>query len=326
MRILKSLLLAAAAIAVAGPATFGLAWAAYPERPVTIIVPFPPGGATDNTARIMSTKLNEYLGGPVVIDNRAGANGGIGGGMLARAKPDGYTILVGSIGVFSINPGLYKDLQYHPQKDFDLLTLAVRTPNVLVTRPNFPAKTVAELVDYLKKNPDKVSFASSGIGSSDHLTAALFWQRTGTTGVHVPYRGGGPAVQDLMGGHADVSFQNLGTVANHVRADKMKMLGITAEKREAGWDYPTMGEAGVRDLVVYSWQAVAAPKGLPADVKAKLETALIQTLKDPDVKKRLEDIGFEVVGNTSAQFGTFLEGELNRWKTVIETGKITVEQ
>jgi len=320
MRILKPLLLTLAAIAVAAPA-----YAAYPERPVTIIVPFPPGGATDNTARIMSTKLNEYLGAPVVIDNRAGANGGIGAGMLARARPDGYTILVGSIGVFSINPGLYKELQYHPQRDFDLLTVAVRTPNVLVTRPNFPAKTVSELVDYLKKNPDKVSFASSGIGSSDHLTAALFWQKTGTIGVHVPYRGGGPAVQDLMGGHADVSFQNLGTVANHVRADKMKMLGVTAEKREPGWDYPTMGEAGVRDLVVYSWQAVAAPKGLPADVKAKLERALISTLKDPDVHKRLTDIGFEVVGNTSAQFSDFLAGELARWKTVIEVGKITAD-
>jgi len=321
MRILKSLMLAAVTLVVAAPV-----YAVYPERPVTVIVPFPPGGATDNTARIMSIKLNEYLGAPVVIENRAGANGGIGAGLLARAKPDGYTILVGSIGVFSINPALYKDLQYHPQKDFDLLTLAVRTPNVLVTRPGFPAKSVSELVEYLKQNPNKVSFASSGIGSSDHLTAALFWQRTGTTGVHVPYRGGGPAVQDLMGGHADVSFQNLGTVANHVRADKMKMLGVTAEKREPGWDYPTMGEAGVRDLVVYSWQAVAAPKGLPADVKAKLETALSRTLKDPDVKKRLEDIGFEVVGNTSAQFDTFLAGELNRWKGVIETGKITVDQ
>lgn len=320
MNTTKRILLTLAAIVASAPA-----YAAYPERPVTIIVPFPPGGATDNTARVMSTKLNEYLGAPVVIDNKPGANGGIGAGLLARARPDGYTILVGSIGVFAINPVLYKELQYHPQRDFDLLTVAVRTPNVLVTRPNFPARTVSELVDYLKKNPDKVSFASSGIGSSDHLTAALFWQRTGTLGVHVPYRGGGPAVQDLMGGHADVSFQNLGTVANHVRADKMKMLGITAEKREAGWDTPTMAEAGVRDLVVYSWQAIAAPKGLPADVRTKLESALASTLKDPDVSKRLVDIGFEVVGNTSAQFGEFLIGELARWKSVIEVGKITAD-
>lgn len=320
MRILKSAALAIVAIALGVPA-----YAAYPERPVTIIVPFPPGGASDNTARVISSKLNEYLGQPVVVENRPGANGGIGAALVARAKPDGYTILVGSIGVYAINPVLYKNLQYDPQRDFDLLTVAVRTPNVLVTRPDFPAKNVAELVDHLRKNPDKVSFASSGIGSSDHLTAALFWQRTGTTGVHVPYRGGGPAVQDLMGGHADASFQNLGTVANHVRAGKMKLLGITAEKRDPGFDAPTMAEAGVRDLVVYSWQAVAAPKGLPADVKAKLESALSATLKDPVIAKRLTDIGFEVVGNSSAQFGEFLAGELNRWKTVIETGKITAD-
>lgn len=320
MRILKSVLLAMVAIATAAPA-----YSAYPERPVTVIVPFPPGGASDNTARIMSIKLNEYLGQPVVIENRGGANGGIGAGLLARAKPDGYTIMVGSIGVYAINPVLYKELQYHPQKDFDLLTVAVRTPNVLVTRPNFPAKTVAELVDYLKKNPDKVSFASSGIGSSDHLTAALLWQKTGTTGVHVPYRGGGPAVQDLMGGHADVSFQNLGTVANHIRGDKMKLLAVTGEKRDAGFDAPTMAEAGVRDLVVYSWQAVAAPKGLPGDVKAKLDSALASTLKDPDVVKRLTDIGFEIVSNTSTQFGEFLAAELARWRSVIETGKITAD-
>ncbi len=320
MRIFKSVLLAIAAVVAGAPA-----YAAYPERPVTVIVPFPPGGASDNTARILSIKLNEYLGQPVVIENRGGANGGIGAGLLARAKPDGYTIMVGSIGVYAINPVLYKELQYHPQRDFDLLTVAVRTPNVLVTRPNFPAKTVAELVDYLKKNPDKVSFASSGIGSSDHLTAALLWQKTGTTGVHVPYRGGGPAVQDLMGGHADVSFQNLGTVANHIRGDKMKLLAVTGEKRDAGFDAPTMAEAGVRDLVVYSWQAIAAPKGLPADVKAKLDSALASTLKDPDVVKRLTDIGFEIVGNTSAQFGEFLAAELARWKSVIETGKITAD-
>jgi len=320
MRTMKRLLLALTAIIVSAPA-----YAAYPERPVTIIVPFPPGGASDNTARVLSTKLNEHLGQPVVVDNRPGANGGIGAGLLARARPDGYTIMVGSIGVYAINPWLYKELQYHPQRDFDLLTVAVRTPNVLVTRPNFPAGTVAELVDYLKKNPDRVSFASSGIGSSDHLTAALLWQKTGTTGVHVPYRGGGPAVQDLMGGHADVSFQNLGTVANHIRGEKMKLLAITGEKRASGFDAPTMAEAGVHDLVVYSWQAVAAPKGLPADVKAKLESALGATLRDPDVSKRLVDIGFEVVGNSSAQFGEFLAAELARWKTVIEVGKITAD-
>lgn len=162
------------------------AQAQYPDRTVTVIVPFPPGGASDMTARLLTKKFAERVGQSVVVDNRGGANGAIGAVALKQAKPDGYTFLVGSIGVFGINPALFKDLRYNPLEDFDLLSVAVRTPNVLVANPGFPANTVAELVEYLKKNPDKVTFASSGTGSSDHLTAALFLQKTGTTGIHVP--------------------------------------------------------------------------------------------------------------------------------------------
>ena len=200
------------------------ALAVYPERPITVVVPFPPGGASDNTARQIVAKLGDKLSQVVVVDNKPGANGSIGASVVAKAKADGYTLLVGSIGVYSINPVLYKDLSYDPRRDFDLLTVAVRTPNVLVANPNFPANTVQELVAYLKKNPDKVSFASSGTGSSDHLTAALFWQKTGTSGIHVPYKGGGQAISDLIGGSADVSFQNLGSVANQIRAGRLKVL------------------------------------------------------------------------------------------------------
>jgi tripartite-type tricarboxylate transporter receptor subunit TctC len=311
---------ALAAAAFATTATL----AAYPERPVTVVVPFPPGGASDATARQIVAKLGDKLGQVVIVDNKPGANGSIGAGVVAKAKPDGYTLLVGSIGVYGINPVLYKDLAYDPRRDFDLLTVAVRTPNALVANPKFPANTVQELIAYLKKNPDKVSFASSGTGSSDHLTAALFWQKTGTSGIHVPYKGGGQAISDLIGGSADVSFQNLGSVANQIRAGRLKLLAVTAEKRAATFpDAPTMTEAGVPGLVVYSWQAVAAPKGLPRDVMAKIQPAVIAVLRDPDVVKRFEEIGFEVVANSSAEFGTFLTGELGRWKTVIDTGKIT---
>lgn len=314
-------LLALAVAAVASPA-----WAQYPDKPVTVIVPFPPGGASDATARTISQKLAERLGQSVVIDNKAGANGAIGAVALKQAKPDGYTLLVGSIGVFGINPALFKDLRYDPQKDFDLLSVVVRTPNVLVANPQFPANTVAELIDYLKKNPDKVSFASSGNGSSDHLTAALFLQKTGTTGVHVPYKGGGPAINDLISGHANVSFQNLGAIASHVRAGKLKALAVTSETRAPALpDIATIGEAGVKDLVVYSWQAAAAPKGLPPAVKAKLEADLIQAAKSPDVKEQFEKIGFEVLASNGAEFDKFLAGEIARWKQVIETGKITAE-
>ena len=222
------------------------AQAQYPDRTVTVIVPFPPGGASDMTARLLTKKFAERVGQSVVVDNRGGANGAIGAVALKQAKPDGYTFLVGSIGVFGINPALFKDLRYNPLEDFDLLSVAVRTPNVLVANPGFPANTVAELVEYLKKNPDKATFASSGTGSSDHLTAALFLQKTGTTGIHVPYKGGGPAISDLISGHANVSFQNLGAIAQHVKSGKLKALGVTSAARAPALpEVPTMAEGGV---------------------------------------------------------------------------------
>lgn len=297
--------------------------AGYPDRPVTVVVPFPAGGASDSTARLLTPKMSEVLGQPVVVDNKPGANGGTGATHVAKAAPDGYTLLVGSIGVFSINPALYPNLSYSPQKDMDLLTQIVRTPNVLVASPNFPANTVQELVDYMKKNPNKVTFASSGIGSSDHLTAALFWQKTGTQGLHVPYKGGGPAINDLMGGHADVSFQNLGSVANQIRSGKLKLLAVTAADRTSLFpDTPTMAQAGV-PLEVYSWQAAAAPKGLPADVKAKIESALMAAMKDPEVIKKFNDLGFEVVASSPAAFTAFQAKEEAMWKKVIQDGNIT---
>ena len=314
------------ALMLASVGAVSLHAAGYPEQNIIVIVPFPPGGASDTTARLTGNKLSEIVGKPVIVENRPGANGAIGATTVKQAKPDGYTLLVGSIGVYAINPALYKNLRYDPLKDFDLLSVVVRTPNVLVTSPQFPAENVAELIAYLKKNPNKVTFASSGVGSSDHLTAALFWQKTGTTGIHVPYKGGAPAISDLMGGHADVSFQNLGAVAQQIKGGKLKALAVTSDKRaDALPDVPTIAEAGVADLVVYSWQAAAAPKGLPAEVRAKLETELNAAANAPDVKKQFTDLGFDVVATTGAQFADFLKAEVDRWKTVVETGKITVE-
>ena len=305
---------------LAGPAFA----AGYPERTITVIVPFPPGGASDATARLVTAKLAERLAQTIVVDNRGGANGAIGAVAVKQAKADGYTLMVGSIGVFAINPALFKDLKYDPQKDFDLLSLAVRTPNVLVMNPAFPVNNVRELIEHLRRNPDKITFASSGSGSSDHLTAALFWQKTQTSGIHVPYRGGGPAINDLVAGHADVSFQNLGAISEQVKAGKLKALAVTGEARAAALPgVPTMAEAGVPNLEVYSWQAVAAPRGLPTDVRARLETELVASAQAPDVKARFEQIGFDVVASTGAQFEAFLAGEIARWREVIETGNIT---
>ncbi len=300
--------------------------AEFPERNITVIVPFPPGGASDITARLVTSKLSERLKQTIIIDNRAGANGTLGAVALKQAPADGYTLLVGSIGVFAINAALYKNLRYDPQKDFELLSLVVRTPNVLVATPTFPANSVQELIEHLKKNRGKVTFASSGNGSSDHLTAALFWQRTATSGIHVPYKGGGPAINDLVAGHANVSFQNLGSISQHVKAGRLKALAVTSEGRVSTLpEVPSSAEAGVKDLVVYSWQAAAGPKGLPASVKAKLEAEFVASANSPDVRAKFEAIGFDVVASNSEQFAKFLADEIARWKSVVEGGKIAVD-
>jgi tripartite-type tricarboxylate transporter receptor subunit TctC len=211
-------------------------------------------------------------------------------------------------------------------KDFDHLTVAVRAPNVLVVNPAMRAKSVAELIAFLKKMPGKVTFASSGAGSSDHLTAALFWQKTGTSGLHVPYKGGAPAIVDLMGGHTDASFQNINAILPHVQSGKLKALAITSEKRSPVMSQiPTMAEAGVKEVEVYSWQAIGAPRGLPKDVKTALHGALVGALNEPQNQKRMTDLGFEVLASTPEYFEKFLAQELARWKQVITAGNISVE-
>ena len=300
--------------------------AAWPERPITFVVPFPAGGSTDMVARTLGQKVSEKLGQPVVVENRAGATGAIGATSVMRSPADGYTVMVASIGVYATNPFLQPKLAYDPLNDFDLITVAVRAPNVLVATPKFPAATVADVIAELKKTPDKISFANSGAGSSDHLTAALFLQRTGTTALHVPYRGGAPAVSDLIAGHVSLSFQNINAVIGQIRGGQLKVLAITGDARSPLLpNVPTLKEAGVEGADVFSWQAVAAPKGLPAEVRTRLHTEIVAALNAPDVRPRMEELGFEIVGNNPEQFRTFLTQELARWKQVIETGKITIE-
>ncbi len=302
------------------------AHAAFPEKAVTITVPFPPGGSTDMLARIMTPKMSEKLGQPVIVENKPGATGAIGATQIKRAAPDGYNVLCASIGVWAANPFLQKNLAYDPAKDFDLLTVAVKSPNILVVNPNVPAKDVKELIAYLKTKNGKVTFPSSGAGSSDHLSIALFWMITGTNGIHVPYKGGGPAIADLVAGHAEVSFQNLNNVIGHIKTGKLRALATTSDKRSALLpEVPTMVELGYKDMVVTSWQALAAPKGLPADVKKALHGAMEAALKDPETAKKLTDPGFEIVASTPEEFARFLQAELAKWKTVIEVGNITLD-
>ena len=308
---------------LAATATQAQSW---PTKPVTLVVPFPPGGSSDTIARAIGAKMQEKLGQPVVIENKGGATGTIGAGQVKRAAPDGYTLLVSSLGPFVIAPHLIKNVPYDAGKDFDLLTVLVQAPNVLVVPAASPLKNVADVIAAMKRTPDKMSFASSGNGSSDHLTAELFWLQTGTSGVHVPYKGGGPAMSDLLGAQVDASFQNINAVVPHVASGKLRALAVTSTQRSALLpNVPTLAEAGVKDVDVYSWQAAAAPKGLPADVKAKLHATMVAALNDPAVKPKLLELGFEIVGDTPEHFAAFQQRENQRWKQLIETRKITAD-
>ena len=322
----KKLLLIASTCTIALAASAQTAATPWPEKPVTVVVPFPAGGSTDMVARAMAQHMGDKLGQNFVVDNRPGATGTLGAGAVKRAAPDGYTLLVSSLGAFVVAPHLLKSVPYDALKDFDYITVPVQAPNVLVAAPNQKARTVQEVIAQLKANPGKVSFASSGNGSSDHLSAEVFWQQSGTEGLHIPYKGGAPAINDLLGGQVEFSFQNVNAVLQHIRAGKLHAIAVTGDKRSPVLpDVPTLAESGVAGAEVYSWQGMAAPKGLPAAVKKKLSDAAIATMNDPAVKKRMLDQGLEIVASTPEAFTAYQAREFARWKTVIETRKITAD-
>ena len=312
-----------AAALLAGLAAGAAHAQAWPTKPIKIVIPFVAGGSSDIVGRAIGSKFQEYLGQPAVVENRPGANGSIAAEFVAKSDADGYTILVGSIGVFSINTALFKDLRYHPVRDFAPITLAVTTPNVLITRPDLPPNSMKELVEFAKKNPGRLSYCSSGSGSSDHLTGELLKQGAGIFAVHVPYRGGAACQTDIMGSQVDFSFQNLGAVTNYIKGGRMKALAVTAQSRHPQLpNVPTTAEAGYPDLVVTSWQAAAAPAKTPRDVVARLNAAAVRALRSPEVSARMNQIGFDVVAGSEEEFGRFMRAEVDRWTKVVERGGI----
>jgi tripartite-type tricarboxylate transporter receptor subunit TctC len=320
------------AIAFAAAATTGIApsdaraQAAYPTKPITIIVPFSAGGTTDILARVVGLHVGQTLGQPVIVDNRAGAGGNIGTQAVARAPADGYTLLMGTVGTHAINQGLYKKLPFDPIKDFAPLSRVAMVPNLLVANPAQPYKNVKELIAYAKANPGKVNFASSGSGTSIHLSGELFKQMTQIDMQHVPYKGSAPAVADLIGGQTAIMFDNMPSVMPHVKAGKLRALAVTTAKRSPALpDVPTIAESGVPGYDTSSWFGLLAPVGTPADVVAKLNAAIAKALADPDVKTKLAEQGAEPHPEKPEQFAAFIASETAKWGKVVKESGASVD-
>lgn len=310
-----------------GLAVPALAQATWPTRPVTLLVPFAPGGASDIAARAFSSRLAERSGQPVVVENRPGANGQLAARLLARATPDGHTMMVGSIGVFALNAVLYRNPGYDPLVDFTPVTLAVTTPNVLVVNPEVaPVRNLAELLVWMKSRPGKVFHATSGVGSSPHLTMELFTQKTGTEATHVPSRGGATAVMDQLAGTVQVSFQGLGSIIGPVREGRLRALMVTAARRSPLLpEVPTAAEAGLPDFEVSSWQAVMAPAATPAALRERIAAEITAILRDPAVAEALQAGGYTVAGGTPAEYAAFQRAEIARWRRVAQAAAIVLD-
>jgi tripartite-type tricarboxylate transporter receptor subunit TctC len=300
----------------------------YPTRPVRMVVPFAPGGASDFVGRIISPGLGEALGQQVVIDNRTGAAGNIGVEVAARANPDGYTILLGNVGTMSINPGLYTGFTIKPVTDFIAVAQVVDVPGSLVAHPSLPANSVKELIDYAKANPGKLNFGSPGGGSANRLEMEFFMRATGIKMVHIPYKGGaGPAATALLGNEVQLMFVTLSSSINFVKQGRLKALGIVAPKRLSVLpEVPTMAESGFPSMTTGSWQGVFVPKGTPRAIVDRLFTVTTKVMDQAEVRKRLADGGVETVVSQSPEaFAAFVKAENQRWAGIIKDAGVTAE-
>ena len=325
MRIGHSLLCAAALFAAADRATCADSAIGYPTKPVRLVVPWPPGGGTDVFARVIGQKLGERLGYTVVVDNRPGASGNVGAEMVAKLPPDGYTIMLATI-TLATNPSMYKTLNFEPLKDFAPITLVAGVPHVLVVSPSLAVNSVKDLIALAKAEPGKLNYASAGNGSPFHLAAELFKSLTGTTIVHVPYQGGGPAITAVIGGQVQLTFGNLVAVLPLVKGGKLKALGVTGATRSAAApDLPTIAEEGVRGYDFSSWFGFFAPGKTPKAVIAKLNQEIVHILKTPEMKNRLTQDGADVIASTPQEFSAYLASETRKWEQVIKQAGIRAD-
>ncbi len=300
--------------------------AAYPSRPIRLVLPFPSGGGTDSLARIMAPKMLELLGQPIVVDNRPGASGNIATDFVARAEPDGYTVLMGFNTSLTMNPSLYKKLPFDVQRDFKPVTLLASAKYFLVVNETVPVKTLGELVALAKSKPDQLNYSSSGPGSPLHLAAELFKYRTGTQIQHIPYKGGGPATAGILGGEVQLMFGSASAVMPHVRQGKLRALAVTSLTRSAvAPDLPTLNELGLTGFDVTSWYGLLVPKNTPDAVVARLQAAAQKVVQMPEVKDVMARQGLEMVINTPAEFATLIKTETRTWAELIGKFNITAE-
>lgn len=325
-RLLAPLMLAAAAAAT--PSAPALAADAFPSaRPITLIVPFPPGGPTDAMARRLAEKLREPLKQNVIVENRSGAGGNIGSEYVASAKPDGYTLLFGTSGPLAINVSLYKRQGYNPETSFAPIIRLGHLPNILVVNPSVPATNAQELIAYAKKNPDKLSYASSGNGASSHLAGILFNKMAGTQIMHIPYKGTGPALNDLLGGQVSMSFTDILTALPYIKAGKLRAIGLaSAQRSEALPDLPTLSEQGLGGYDVSVFFGIVAPKDTPADVVNTLNQAFKTALSDPTIKQTLRSQGIvEARDQTPQGLAAFITTEVPKWRELITSANVSID-
>ena len=301
------------AVLAIGAASAALAQS-YPSKPVRLIVPFPPGGAVDFYARAVQTRLAETLGEPILIENRAGAGGMIGTELVAKSPPDGHTLLVGNIAALAMNVGLYSKMPYDPAKDLTPIMRTVAVDYALVVHPSVPAQSVAEFVAYAKANPGKVSYGSAGSGSAPHLSMELFKARAGIDLVHIPFKGGGPMVTDLLGGQIQIVIADQANLMPHVKAGKLRALAVGTLVRSAVYpDLPTIAESGYPGFEARAWQGIAGPAGLPPDIVRQLQSAIARVMAMPDVRARLVEGGLDPIVSTPEEFGEFIRAEIAKW-------------
>ena len=305
----------------------GGAWAqAYPVKPIRLVVPFPPGGATDIHARAVAQKLTDAWGQSVIVDNRPGAGGNIGSELVAKAAPDGYTLEMGTVGTHAINASLYSKMPYDHVRDFAPVILVAGVPNVLVVNPGLPVNSVQELIAYAKANPGKLNFASSGSGTSIHLAGELFKVMAGVQMTHVPYKGSSPALQDLLGGQVQLMFDNLPPSLPHIKAGKLRALGVTSATRAPALpDVPTIAESGLPGFEASSWFGVLAPAGTPPAIIAKLNAEIAKWLDTPEAKEKMLALGANAAGGTPEDFAKHIAAETAKWAKVVKESGAKVD-